>query len=224
MPLFVWWGRHPDCRANFDDLFVAKNTHVLNSPNQYRFLRVRLFEGKGRSRPTSAMLHSGHYKRFTTKPGLHGAAVSARLASLRLRDDLAIHVEAFCNEVPVHTMIGLHIRRTDFAICRRGWSGPKNDARVCAHIDETLEQTPDARFLLCADNQHTVTWLQERYGPERIVWRNITMLTKRKRHSTPQEAAIDLFILARTKRIVGTTHSSFSSFAAHLSNLDLIRV
>jgi len=146
------------------------------------------------------------------------------MASLRLKDELAAHVEAFCDSMPVHEMIGLHVRRTDFLLHKRKWATPENDIRVAEHIDETLEQMPDARFLLCADNQHTVTWLQERYGPERIVWRNITMTTKRKRHSTPQEAAIDLFILARTKRIVGTTHSSFSSFAANLGKLELIRI
>lgn len=109
---------------------------------------------------------------------------------------------------------GLHIRRTDHVDAIKS-SPLESFVRI---IEEKLGINADSKFYLSSDDPATVTSLKEQF-PSAIISYN-----KDFSRDTPQgikDAVIDMFCLARTKKIFGSFKSSFSETAAKLGNIEL---
>lgn len=117
--------------------------------------------------------------------------------------------------------IGIHVRRTDLIVFRPQLA--KANIVLCDRMQQAIELDPDATFLLCADNPDSIQMLRKRFG-DRVFWRQQKMkdTKKRKQRYTSQaDAAMDLYALARTQRIIGTAKSSFSVYAAQLGDIPI---
>ena len=208
MPVLVCWIPRPECHTHYDSIFlpgaysVIRNTAMLSRYNITRF-----FRGKAATRTMV------HYRKYTAlSPADFRARAKKAAQRIELLPNLQQQVHAFRNTVP-EAAYGLHVRRTDHT------RHDKGDAKLFYKLDELIDQEPSATFLLCADNQRSVSDLKARYGT-RIFWREQTM-RKAKRHTSIEDAAIDLYSLATTPHILGTATSSFSAYAAILGNSKL---
>jgi hypothetical protein len=110
--------------------------------------------------------------------------------------------------------VGLHIRRTDHS------ESIKNSplSLFIQRINEELCQDSDACFYLSTDDPETATSLRELYGEKILVFpkdfsRNSVQGIK--------DAVVDLFCLAKTRKIIGSFNSSFSNIASRISQIDL---
>lgn len=119
--------------------------------------------------------------------------------------------------------IGVHIRRGDAVLSRaHGWKFRRSsDAAFLGAIDRELQSNPDVRFFLATDSEETQEVFCRRYG--RAI---VTNTEKEFVSSLPgqpkanqRDAVIDMMVLARTKRILGTYYSSFSKFAALIGGI-----
>jgi len=141
-----------------------------------------------------------------------------RARELRLLPKFEDELESFMERVPPNA-IGVHVRRTDLknpAVC---------DPPLMRILDRVVEEE-DPTFLFCTDNPSSLAKFRERYG-ERILWREQEMRRRRghrARFSNVGDAAIDVYALSRTKRIIGTERSSFSCYAAFLGDIQLLQV
>ena len=88
-------------------------------------------------------------------------------------------------------------------------------------INEILKVENDAQFYLATDSIEERTRLIKKYG-NRIISKFIN--TNRNRLEGIESAVIDLFLLSRTKMIIGSYWSSFSEVAAMIGNVPLIQI
>jgi len=120
-------------------------------------------------------------------------------------------------------MIGVHVRRGDFATVHPGIGDSLQEA--IAAVDRCLQQQPDAGVLLCTDdgavwpsrdvapNLGTVEQFAAKYG-DRLV-RFAPRSLNREESVAVADSLVELLLLRRTSMFVGTSGSGFSDFAIY---------
>jgi hypothetical protein len=113
--------------------------------------------------------------------------------------------------------VGVHIRRTDNVNAIR--YSPTH-AFITA-MKECLAADPDARFFLttdCSDTEREIT---------KIFGNQITSRRRKLGRDSAAglcDAAVDLFLLSRTSRILGSYYSTFSETAASIGQIEWVTV
>lgn len=125
-------------------------------------------------------------------------------------------VDVAVKDITDHT-IGVHIRRGDHG--RAIKQSPENAFRRV--IEEEIKENPNATFFLATDSAETKKSFQKEFS-DRILSNDVPLT--RKSTSGLQGAIIDLYGLARTKKILGSQVSTFSSMAAKIGEIPLVRV
>ena len=138
-------------------------------------------------------------------------------------------VERLAASFGPHT-VGVHIRRGD------AWTDAKGrpraeyrrstDAAFIARMDAELAAEPRTNFFLATDCAATEERFCERYGEIVIVNCNkrfVPSVPKRPKDNQ-RDAVIDMFALARTRKILGNNRSSFSKMAAGIGGIEFQRV
>lgn len=111
--------------------------------------------------------------------------------------------------------IGVHIRRTDNVLAIK-----ENPIEKYHHmISQELNTNPETRFYIATDDETTKEELTQIFGDRIITRKNVL---NRNTSEGMQEAVIDLFCLAKTNKIIGSSHSTFSLMASWLYNTPLI--
>ncbi|MCM1109121.1 MAG: hypothetical protein NC388_08720 [Clostridium sp.] len=112
-------------------------------------------------------------------------------------------------------VVGVHVRRTDHP---EAWDASPLEA-FFAHLDAEVIRQPEVLIYLATDDEQVKAEMKRRY-PDRV----ITSDAKADRTSQGGivDAVVDLYALARTNRIYGSWHSSFSDLAAQLGDIPLI--
>jgi effector-binding domain-containing protein len=139
------------------------------------------------------------------------------------------------NNAKEGTTLGLHIRRTDMLnhLIDNGIT-PPNDEDVIKLVDQYLIDNPEIeKIYLACDNETSEDKFKQHYGglifsyennwiSENLLKANST--SHQARLTSMKDSTIDLFSLSKCNFIIGTKHSSFSTFAAALSGIDYLRV
>lgn len=121
--------------------------------------------------------------------------------------------------------IGVHARRGDAfdhhhlaAEFRRS-----SDRGFFERMDQLLHDDPHTTFFLATDGAETEKKFRERYGPALLTNGAKRFVASRIYHpkDNQHDAVVDLFALARTRRILGSSYSSFSRTAADLTGIPL---
>ena len=110
--------------------------------------------------------------------------------------------------------LGVHIRRTDNRMAIR--FSPLSAFRQ--KIDQLLECEAFNQIFLCTDDEQVRQYFKKTYG-NRLLTRQVEI--SRDSLLGIQNAVIDLWSLAQTRRIVGSYYSSFSETAAEISGIPL---
>ena len=111
--------------------------------------------------------------------------------------------------------IGVHIRHGDHAPSTQFSPTELFVKRVATEI----ESCPGATAFLATDDPEAEAVFAAEFG-ERVMVRPKTSLD-RARPEGIEDAVVDLFCLARTRRILGSTNSTFSRVAAELGDIPL---
>lgn len=112
------------------------------------------------------------------------------------------------------TVVGIHIRRTDHELAR---SQSPTEQFIVA-MRKMSDAAPQLAFYLSTDDEQVKTQLQSEFG-DRLFTRSVPL--SRSSAAGMQEAVIDLFLLARTSKIIGSHASSFSAVAAAIGGTSL---
>jgi hypothetical protein len=127
-------------------------------------------------------------------------------------------IDSYAKTLDVGNTIGLHIRRTDL---KEQDKSP--DTWFDQNIKSELEKNPDARFLLATDNKWTEEKFMLKYDEKMVkidrdfedeLGGEIYPGGHRHRHSSAEQALIDMLLLGKTKRVYGCHGSSFGRFGA----------
>src|SRR5919112_333379 len=99
------------------------------------------------------------------------------------------------------------------------------DAAFFAYMDAELVAEPRTNLFLATDCAATEEHFRERYGEAVMVNRDkrfIPSIPNRPKDNQ-RDAVIDMFTLARTRKILGNNRSSFSRMAADIGGISLQR-
>jgi hypothetical protein len=154
------------------------------------------------------------------------SAYRAGLKEWRPVPSIRAKIESLAVTFGSHT-VGIHIRRGD------AWDSPRasgfkrsSDAAFFARMDAELAAEPRTNFFLATDSAATEGRFRERYRKAVIInpdKRFVPSLSRQPKDNQ-RDAVIDMFALARTRKILGSNFSSFSRMAAHVGGLEVQRV
>ena len=82
---------------------------------------------------------------------------------------------------------------------------------------EKITEAPEANFFLATDSSEVKQHLKEKFG-KKIITQNGKDADRQSKHGM-EEAVVDLFALASTQQIYGSSSSSFAITAAEFSNV-----
>jgi hypothetical protein len=125
-----------------------------------------------------------------------------------------------------HT-VGVHIRRGDAVAGPRASQFMRSsDAAFFARMDAELAAKPRTTFFLATDSATTEERFRERYREAMIVNsdKRFVPSVRGGPKENQRDAVIDMFALARTRKILGNNASSFSRMAADLGDIEYLRV
>lgn len=126
-------------------------------------------------------------------------------------NSLQQEIEKRCAGFNEHT-IGIHIRRTDNIV-----SITQSPTELfIKRMDDFVKQQPDTTFYLATDSEKEKETLKQAFGK-----RIITSQHAAERNSLigMQEALIELYLLSRTTKIIGSMQSSYSETAAQIGGI-----
>jgi hypothetical protein len=130
-------------------------------------------------------------------------------------------IERVTDAFSEHT-VGVHIRRGDALASHRSAEYMRSsDTAFHAVMDEELQSNPSTHFFLATDCLATEERFRARYGPALLTNEEKRFVPSRsgKPKANQRDAVIDMFALARTRRILGNHFSSFSKFAALIGDI-----
>lgn len=111
--------------------------------------------------------------------------------------------------------VGVHIRRTDNAEAIK-----KSPLEVFISEMRRAEADGANGFFVATDGEVEKGLLRAEFGEEKIVTRE--NVAKRESSAGVSDAVIDLWLLASTKKVIGSHWSSFSEVAAQIGHVPLI--
>ena len=111
--------------------------------------------------------------------------------------------------------IGLHVRRTDNKL------SIKNNpiSKYQEYVKYELKKNDDTNFYLATDDDKVKSFFRKEYG-DKIITIDIDLLRSSKEGMI--SAVVDLFCLAKCKKIYGSSYSTYSYVASKLYNAELI--
>lgn len=131
-------------------------------------------------------------------------------------------------------VIGVHVRRTDMVdhLQKAGHPGA-DDKEMKIRINKFINDHPDGKVFVASDNKFSLEELSSEFG-EHIFFLNHNWIddttggsldsTKQVRLTSLFDATSDLYALSKCSQIIGSFHSSFSSFAGLWGGISVIRV
>lgn len=131
-------------------------------------------------------------------------------------DKLMNEIDNISNKF-IQPTYGIHIRRGD----NKESSYYSPTELFENKIDEILKEEYNAQFYLATDSIEDKNRLIKKYGNHII---SKFFNTNRNKLEGIESAVIDLFVLARTKMLIGSYWSSFSEVAAMIGKVPLIQI
>lgn len=120
-------------------------------------------------------------------------------------------IEGFIKTNNWKNITGLHVRRTDFQLTLDGRGKVSTDEKFFTQMEKILSKNPKTRFFLATDSKETERKFINRFGSKIITYpkkgwdKSSSEFTK--------EALIELLLLSKTHRILGTYMSTFTEMA-----------
>jgi hypothetical protein len=154
------------------------------------------------------------------------SAYQASIKEWRPVPSIRAKVESLAASFSPHT-VGVHIRRGDhLAGPRRSGLRRSSDAAFFARMDAEQAEEPHTNFFLATDCTETEERFRERYREAVIVNRDKRFVpsVRGQPKDNQRDAVIDMFALARTRKILGSNYSSFSKMAADIGGIEVQRV
>jgi len=139
---------------------------------------------------------------------------TSNYSNFRPTEELRKRIDEICSIFSSRT-IGIHIRRTDHNI-----SISKSPTSL--FIDRMKQEIlldNNVRFYLASDSQEVKKELLDEFGDDRIITSN--KLVTRNTSEGIEDAVVELYVLSRTNKIIGSFGSTYSYLAAEIGGIAL---
>lgn len=134
-------------------------------------------------------------------------------------------IEHDVNEIVIENdnfknVVGIHARRAEFILTSDGRGKVSTDEKFFARMDELLKEDENTKFFLATDSKETEDAFRNKYGDKILSLPNKNW-DKASKESTIN-ALMDLLLLSKTKRLLGTYMSTFSEMAWWFSGCKIL--
>lgn len=229
----VFWEKDEDCCADFYDLFMPipnVNVHKLTSWFYKPGVKKNLFLPYLLRRFHFDLCLNGNKSTFKDIKSTLLSAQSIYIHSFNRfsTQDITYSIHKYFTPAPsIQEMIadvtktyssntiGVHIRRTD------NIKAIENNPLEKYHdlISKELAKNPGTCFYIATDDESIKEELRATFGNCIITRKNVI---NRNTLEGMREAVVDLYCLAKTNIIIGSSHSTFSLMASWLYNTQLV--
>jgi len=120
-------------------------------------------------------------------------------------------ISKFERENKIENCVGIHMRKGDYLNGKDRLGFVSDEGDFIKRMNELIKINPKEKFFLCTDSEETQQKFKELFG-KRIVTFTKTNFD-RKGIIFTQEGLIDLLILSKTKKILGTYGSTYTEMA-----------
>jgi len=125
-----------------------------------------------------------------------------------------------------HNTVGVHVRRGDAwnSRCKDQFK-VSDDQSFFKLLDEEINKNPDVNFFLSTDSKATNAIFLNKYrdkifyNTDKTFFNSVCMYEPKYNQD---DAVVDLFLLSKTSKIIGSNWSSFSSVSSKISSKQLI--
>lgn len=224
IPILINWKPGPPCASSLHDLYQINFSEttpleiILQKLQQHLFQTIYLARVSG---DRDRVYHVWNLKQFIDLDQFRNKYLEVA-RGFQIQEQLNQQIKHFVDQFWDPTIVGIHIRKTDLIpmIARN-----HANHRTCYDEDFVEAIAHEIRlgtrkFFLATDNQETQDQFT-RLFPNHMVYFCQDFKADEHRHTPVQDAIVDLYLLSKTNRIIGTQHSSFSTQAALLGNIPL---
>jgi hypothetical protein len=233
--LILYWPLNHTCGAKFSDLFENKIKeinkeqleNIRNNQMQVfgeKFITIKdssdkyLISGTWRLLLTPeefikypSLRQLGIDFLFTDIPEELKKNILKYLKQLKPLKSLQKEIDDFNKRYNLKKIVGIHIRRGDFADRAVSPGRVSSDEKFIERMKELIKQDSKTKFFLCTDSKEMEEKIEKEF-PKRIIKFQKSSFSRTDTKAT-QEGLIDLLLLSKTKHILGTYRSSFTEMA-----------
>lgn len=148
---------------------------------------------------------------------------SELLNTLLEKADCLKTMQKFALDNRLTNYTALHIRRTDFVEHFKNKHPTEKLPDVSDYINYIKENCPNEKFFLSTDDIEVRDKFVFEFG-DKVCFFDFNFETDKLRQTSFNHSLLDLAILSKGRRLVTTPRSSFSDYAASISNAEIIKL
>jgi len=219
--LILYWPKDESCNCNFSDLFENKIKEVskeelreIIKKNGYEFYQNNLSKNKKEfilvdsSRFEGFSLEDIHLK-FEETPIEVRKEILNYLGKLKIKKEIFTKVNDFIKKEFSKNVVGVHIRRGDFVNLKTGIGAVSPDESFVEEMKKEIEKNKNVKFFLATEDKETE--FRNIFGNKIITYPKRTK--RREDEGSVEEALIEMLILSKTNKILGSYGSTFTEMA-----------
>lgn len=236
VPINIYWEKTNDCCAEFSDLFQPlMNTDIKVQPIKHFYLK---YGGPKKLYIPNLVRHLYFDK------SIKGDLISNSCLNEVFKNSDNVYINSanrFCNldgidliygdffqpstviKLKIETLtktfssntIGIHIRRTDNEVAIR--TNPLEN--YITLMKKEIEKDFDTTFYIASDSEEVKSFFKKIFG-DRIIEEQLCLTRKSVRGM--QDAVSELYCLSETKKIIGSSNSTYSLIASRIRKIPLV--
>lgn len=220
--LMLYWPRDPACNCNFQDLFEDEIKEIKKE-NLRKILKSKKYtltqENKPLSdkrpfiiNPSPLLFPFGEkdQKDFLEISPEKRKEIISYLKKLRIKKQILKKVDEFSRKKLSKNTVGIHVRRGDFKNINN-LSKISSDEEFIKIIKYELQKNPKTKFFLATDEKETEDKLKKLFPNKIIICKKNS--SKREGEGSVEEAFIELLLLSKCNKIIGSFSSSFTEMS-----------
>ncbi|MBS3084323.1 hypothetical protein J4411_00210 [Candidatus Pacearchaeota archaeon] len=221
--LILYWPKDSACNSRFRDLFENEISEISKGELRFLIKKERVSINKILDKKF-ALMDDTTLKSFSEKnislmfekiPPRVQKEITSYLKKLKIKKEIIFSSQTFLKKIK-GKFVGVHIRKGDFLRSKNGLEEISPDKLFVEEMKVEVSKNPKIKFVISTEDKKTEEEFKKIFG-ERIF--SYPKTTERREDSRAvREAFIEMLILSKASKIIGTYGSTFSEVAWFLGN------
>jgi len=221
--LILYWPKDESCNCNLSDLFENKIKEISKEELR-KVIKEKGYElyqnNLNKNKRDFILVDSSRFEEFSLEDiqlRFEETPIEVRkeilnyLGKLKIKKEILTKVNYFIKKEFSKNVVGVHIRRGDFVNLKTGIGAISPDESFIEEMKKEIEKNKNVKFFLATEDKETETKFRNIFGNKIIIYSKKT--ENREDEGSVEEALIEMLILSRTNKILGSYGSTFTEMA-----------
>ncbi len=216
--IILYWEKNSACNSSFINLFdetfeeISKeNLRGILKKNNFQILKdIKKVKKNKKFIIIGDIGLLGENQKFKISDN-QKKDILRILKRIKIIKSIKKEAENFIKKNFSEEVIGIHIRKGDFKFIKNNVGHVSSDEKFIEEIKKEAELNKKVKFFLATEEKETEEKFKKIFGSKLFVYPKKT--TFREQEGSVKEALIELLILSRCKKILGSFGSTFTEFA-----------